>query len=122
MTFDAKPRPSRRVRTESSPFHWLPSRPPIKLHLHHPWHRPRAPGRVTSYSASVSHPSRSAYTVHIARLEEEALMHAGVHTLGLGLTVVWTSWWKRATTSGPLTSRHGQRLPRWSSATTASSA
>jgi hypothetical protein len=26
MTFDAKPRPSRRVRTESSPFHWAPSR------------------------------------------------------------------------------------------------
>jgi hypothetical protein len=26
MTFDAKPRPSRRVRTESSPLHWAPSR------------------------------------------------------------------------------------------------
>ncbi len=26
MTFDAKPRPSRRVRTEHSRFHWAPSR------------------------------------------------------------------------------------------------
>jgi hypothetical protein len=66
MTSDAKPRPSRRVRTESSPFHWAPSRSRNGPHVDRAGRRRRVPGRLVNFEPTcISLERRAPKSLHL---------------------------------------------------------